>query len=244
MKRLFFILIPFFLLLGCKSDKHDETPAQFRIGQFIVGPNDIDISIYQKDETVYKEKFTYGSLSNYNELKPGKYLIKVRDSAQLLLQKEIGIGPEGKYTICLFGQPLAHQKVNKETLNSELHHIIEGSEGTTANGYLPQISILNDYFAADGSTAIRFMHLAPGITELTPILKSIKNDKEKKVSPLQYTELSDMELIKKEEYEIKIKLKNSEQQVKKITLTPKDNMLTYFIIPKQTEGISGVDLIR
>lgn len=237
--------LPYFLLLfvlfGC-SKQQEPKEARFRIGYFLTTGQKTEVTLYQQTSEVYTNMSSFGKITNYSSLPAGKYIIRVKEGEQLIIEKMIGLGPGGKYTFCLTGNPLQHQKVNQQTINDKLHHIVEGSQGITPNGYLPQLLILNDFFSAGkGKSTIRFINLIPESTPFTA--KLTQGEKQTNFKSLKYPRISDRKSLNPGKTQVEILYANSPQSIHTEEVDIKeDEMYTYFILPQDQKRFRNLEL--
>ncbi|HAD97086.1 MAG TPA: hypothetical protein DCG19_06740 [Cryomorphaceae bacterium] len=185
---------------ACKNKPSDEN-ARLRIGQFL-GYNNPAIIIISKDgKDVLREEYRAGLLTHYHSFSPGIYRIRVLRKAQPLLEKKVGLGPGGIYTLCLTGTPLPAQDINKQTVRDQLMHLVEGAAGITKNGYLPQLLVLNDYFSLTGkNTGIRFLNMAEGMEPVDVEIKDSNADSKMEISHNSYPLISNVETLQAGKY--------------------------------------------
>ncbi|WP_149304283.1 DUF4397 domain-containing protein [Pareuzebyella sediminis] len=241
MKRLLYCIL-FFLLLSC-ANKQEPQKALFRIGQFLTTTSDVEIIIYRNTSEVFSTVVDYGKITKYSSLDPTRYLIKVKNGDELVLEKEIGIGEGGKYTLSLVGSPVNGQSVNLQTVMDKLQHIVEGAEGTTENGYLPQLLVLNDFFSVEkGKAKLRFINLCPGSAPFRAIASGRSEDKE--FASLKYAKISETATVGEGKTGVTLFYDAGPLPLEKDTIDlEKETMVTYFIAPSSPNSADRFSLI-
>lgn len=230
------------MLYACSSKS--EKPSQLRIGQFIFTEQHIQVNFNQDDSLILKKTLNYGELTTYEKLNSGSYQVDVLLNNKVLLQKKIGIGKDGIYTLILNGIPKKDQKTNEKTTNMKLHEIVEGEEAIYPNGNLPQMRILNDEFEAGKNEGkIRWIHLAAGMEEVSAVAKMI-NSESTDLSALTYPKMGKDYSVNPKIYEVIWKLKGSEVEVSRLKLDVKSNYLyTCFLIGKKGNYLDSLKVV-
>ena len=240
--RIFLSIILIGFLAGCSSSS--KKPSELRIGQFLFSEDPVEISFSSKNDKGIRKTMKYGELNNYEKLEPGTYSAEVRVSGKLLLKKKIGIGSGGRYTLIVNGIPKENQKTNEKTSNMKLHEIVEGEEAIYANGNLPQMRIINDEFEVGKDEAkIRWIHLAPGVGELSAETKPI-GEKAKSLSKLTYPKITKNFAVPVKSQESTWKLMGKKIAVAKKEITPESRYLyTFFIIANKGNYIDSLKVV-
>ncbi|SDE46492.1 hypothetical protein SAMN05421636_105173 [Pricia antarctica] len=217
------------LLSGCSPK--EAAPAQFRVGQFLFSTQNATITLYDGKQEKTSLKLKYGKLSNYTSLEAKIYFIKVWADGKLLLEKKIGMGRDGRYTLVLTGIPEKNQPVNRKSTMQKLHTIVEGSEGITANDYLPQLIVQNDFYIAEKNTGkIRVMHLMPGAVPFS--LDFMNNKGKKEVRSTAYPKSSETIEVDTGTYNVHVHFDASLQTVALQKIEIKESVLhSLYVIP-------------
>ncbi|MCX2745533.1 hypothetical protein OO013_16755 [Mangrovivirga sp. M17] len=228
------IYIPILLFLSCSGGESEKNISEFRIAQFITESNNIEYSISNEKGIVEKGKLNFKKVTEYLSTEPGTYNLTIKENNNLILNKKIGMG-KGKYTLCLIGEVLKEQKANKITSKQKMHNIVAGAEGTTSNGYLPQLIILNDYFSVKkGKSKIRFIHTIPGLTDLSA--KINKERKTKTIKKVKYPHPSESHTLKTGKHSIKIYYKDSPLKVLDTSMRIDQNKLYTSLLYRNSDN--------
>ena len=159
-------------LAACHPAGKDGT-ARLRVGEFLAATDSAQVTLTRAGSSSTFH-LPYGALSDYWELAAGTYRARVTSAGQPLLDRSIGLGTGGSFTLLLTGTPLTGQETNEQAFGTTLHRFVEGSAAVTTNDYLPQLLIQNDYFIpVPGEGTLRITHLAPGVI---PLDVSLLND--------------------------------------------------------------------
>lgn len=231
------------LCLGC-STSHQDEPAQFRIGQFLFTSDTATIEIFQDQDLVESIKVGYGKLTNYHKISARSYLIKIKTNDQLILEKEIGFGRSGIYSLCLTGFPAKNQRVNKQSTIDKLTHIVEGAAALTANDFLPQLIIQNDFTVNEpGKGKIRAVHVMPGTIPLD--LHLIKGSEKVLSFPgIQYPHITETKPLPPHKYMLELKLTGSTvPNYSKVLNIDKGTLFTLYFIPSPKDYNSNPMMI-
>ncbi len=221
------IMVP--LLSGCSPK--EAAPARFRVGQFLFSTQNATITLYDGKKEKTSLKLKYGKLSNYTSLEAKIYFIKVWADGKLLLEKKIGMGCNGRYTLVLTGIPEKNQPVNKKSTMQKLHTIVEGSEGITTNDYLPQLIVQNDFYIAEKNMGkIRVTHLMLGAV---PFSLDFMNGKGKKqVSSTAYPKSSETIDVDTGTYDLQVHFDDRPQTEALQKIKIKESVLhSLYVIP-------------
>lgn len=244
LKNIAILLAAAALLFGC-SQKEKPKPAEVRIGQFLLAKAPAEVVFYRKGKAVLTKELDYGSLTGYEKLKPATYRVEVKTDGKLLLEKEIGLGTGGTYTLCLSGMPVDGQEKNQQSTKDILHHIVEGAEGITANAYLPQLLVLNDFFESKKTTAkIRVVHLAPGTIGLSAKVEGADKS-ELELSGLEYPMQSEVKTISPGPAHLKLKLDGTQQLLATKTFTvEQQHLYTFFVVADTGRYLNRLRLVE
>ena len=239
-----FLLFVLFNICGCSQNKAKK-PAQIRWGQFLISDSAAHISLSRKGTEIYAADLDYATLTEYQKYPPGKYTVSVKTDGQEILNKKIGLGTDGIYTLSLYGMPLKDQKTNQSSTSEHLHRITEGAAAETANAYLPQLDIMDDYFAsAQNESKIRIVHLAPGVE---PINASISKSGNKKVSfsGIPYPKSGKNKSLNNGRNTISLSLNGSSQEISKNEFdVEKEKLYTFFVIPYKNKYLDHLRLVK
>jgi len=229
------------LLAGCSS-KSDQD-ANFRVGQFFLNSEKATITLYEGTDEVASLQLKYGQLSEYQTIASNIYKIKVWADGNLVLEKKIGMGNSGKYTLVLTGIPEKNQAVNEESFTNSLHNIAEGSEGITSNNFLPQLLIQDDFYIIEMNRAnISITNLLPGALNSTVSL--IKKDKEVKLDAVAYPQTSDLKVIDTGTYDLQFYIDGNLQATLLGQETIEEDVLySLYLIPNPEKYITNPELI-
>ncbi|MDR6299787.1 hypothetical protein [Mesonia maritima] len=238
-----FILASFFFFQACQKNAPHE--ANLRIGQFLMTSDEVEITLSKNNKDELNKTLPYSALTAYEKLTPGIYKVEVKRNNNLLLKKKIGIGEKGNYSLILYGIPKENQSVNVETTSKKLHSIVEGEETHSANGFLPQLKVLNDEFeCAKNEAKVRWIHLAAGVSEISA--KAIETDKNEttSLSTLSYPMLAKDVAFTAFDQEFKWNLKGNKISTAATSLQLKPEYLyTFFVIGNQHHYLDKLEVI-
>ncbi|RXG12977.1 hypothetical protein DSM03_108123 [Leeuwenhoekiella aestuarii] len=154
-------LIPVFLLYFISCSEKGDQYVELRLGDFLVENSAVSMKLIS-DGATEKYSLNYSDLTSYYKIKPGVYQIQVVVHEKVILEKKIGFAAGGKFTLFIYGLLSENQVVNQTTTSSQLHSIVSGAEARTANGYLPQMRLLDDHYEGGKTTAqMRWVNLVP-----------------------------------------------------------------------------------
>ncbi|MBW2961560.1 DUF4397 domain-containing protein [Mesonia aestuariivivens] len=239
--KLISLVTALLLITSCVST--NKKPAQLRIGQFLFTEKPIEIDFKKDNQSVVQQQMKYTELSTYKKLPSGTYTIEVKLENKLLLQKKVGIGTNGIYTLILYGIPQEHPQTNEQTTTTKLHEIVEGEENNTSNGNLPQLKILNDEFeCAPDEAKIRWIHLAAGVEEISA--EATSTEKTVSLSSLTYPKITNTKALAPLQQKINWKLKGSKVKVAEKQLSIKPQLLyTAFILGIEGKYIDSLKVV-
>lgn len=225
------LLVALLLNLACSRPGVQDT-AEIRMANFLQTKGPATCILYRDNEAVKNFTLHYENVSTYQEIPTGSYLIKVAANDQLLLEKKLGLGRNGKYTLCLTGIPEANQMVNQQSNYDRMYKMVAGTAAVTPNAYLPQLLVLNDFFVPEpGKGKIRFVHVMPGTVPLDVKLFGPEG-KSYSFSGLSYPQQSATDPIRAANWELNIHLQSSPGTILQKNFTSKSDLLyTYFIAP-------------
>lgn len=226
---------------GCTPKESGS--ARFRVGQFLLSTQSATITFYSGEEEKKSLKLDYGQLSEYETIKAKVYFIKVWADGKLLLEKELGMGRNGSYTLFLTGIPEKNQSVNKESTTQKLHSIVEGSEGITANDYLPQLMVRNDFFTSEKNKGkLLAVHLMPGTVPLS--VKLVNKDHKVQTTIFSYPKSSETKDVFPGTYDVELHFNGSPQTVSLGKLQVEKAMLySLCIIPDSIQYLTNPELV-
>ena len=239
------ILIALGILCCIGSCKNPAGTAKIRIAQLLVSDVPMAVKLFKNGSSVYEHKLTFGAISKYQEVSSGTYTLQVIKDGNMLLEKQLGLGSKGKYSLCIYGLPVQDEQKNKATLNTRLHTIAEGDEASEPNGLLPQLKILNDLFYGDESKAkVRWLHATPGVQELKGYAISESSKDSISLKKLRYAKKSAFTEIKPGRKSLfwTMDIKNRKVAQKDINIQPK-TLYTAFIIPGREEYIDTLQVL-
>ena len=231
------------MCLGCSTNQNNEL-AKFRIGQFLYTSKSATIEIFRDHVLVDSITTGYGELTNYYKIPPRPYLIKVKADGQLILEKNIGFGRSGIYTLALTGLPVKNQLVNKRSTIDKLTHMVEGAAALTTNDFLPQLIIQNDFAVNDpGNAKIRAAHIMPGTIPLD--LKILKeNEPVLSYSGIKYPQTTETKSLRPHKYMLELKLTSSEvSNFSKLLNLEERTLYTLYFIPSPKDYNSNLMMI-
>lgn len=239
------LILPFmFLFFGC-GQKEEKKPARVRWAQFLLSNGAVHVSLSRQGRELYAKYLEYATLTDYNEYPAGQYVIRVKSGKREILNKRIGLGTGGTYTLSLYGIPLKGQKTNQRSTAMELHQIVEGAAAKTPNAYLPQLDIMDDYFAsAKNEAKIQLVNLAPGVESIkTSISRSGKEHVN--FSAVRYPSIAKNKSVGAGIADIVIKLDNSDQVLRLDTIAiHTERLYTLFVIPGKKSYLTDLMLIK
>ena len=230
--------------LACTSPS-GPGKARVRIGQFLWTTGQATVTWYHHDQEVASTTLAYGELSEYQSLAARTYLVKIKADDRLVLEKEIGLGTDGLYTVMLTGIPEDNQPVNKQSTGNRLHHLVEGAVARTANDYLPQLIVQNDFFVPEPQRgSVRWVSLLPGTVPLDISLRD--DDREvTSVGGLAYPRSSDPQTAKPGEYELAIHLDQRSAPVDETPVHLEDGALhTYYLVPSERHYLTAPRVVE
>lgn len=242
--KLFLLIVTIGCVYGC-SQKDGKKPAQIRCGQFLLSNGPVHISLSRKGTELYSADVGYASLTQYQDFPAGTYVVNIKNNGKLILSKKIGMGAGGTYTLSLYGIPLENQKTNQRSTGEQLHRITEGAAAETANGYLPKLTVMNDYFTSGKDEAkIQIVNLAPGIK---PISASVHASGKKKVSfsKVPYPKTAKKKSLPSGSALLQLNLNKSRQEIGKTDFkAEKEHLYTFFIIPQQDSYLKNLQIVE
>ncbi|WP_157974530.1 DUF4397 domain-containing protein [Lewinella sp. IMCC34183] len=195
----YLLLLMVLLLAACGGDT--PAPVQLRVGEFLYTSDSARVVLTDTEGKDVDFSLAYAELSDYRSLPPGTYSVRVSIGARELLEQKIGLGAEGRYTMVLAGIPKKDQEVNQAAFGTKLHRIFEGAAARTANQFLPQLFLQNDYYVKlSGKGNLRVTHLAPGLLPLDVHLLH-GGQEETSFSGIAYAHASDRERLATGQYE-------------------------------------------
>ncbi len=228
-RKLVFLMALMVVLANCTPK--EKRPARFRVGQFLYSTQKATVALYENNQEKFSLKLKYGTLSDYRNIPANTYFIKVWADGKLLLEKKIGLGRNGQYTFLLTGIPEKNQPVNKESILTTLKAIAQGSEALTANDFLPQLIVQNDFFVKEkGKGNIRFSQLTPGAIPLSLGLR--QKGTETEIGSHGYPQSSDTKAVSTGPYEVRLHLEGSPQTTSLGPIKIKEGFLySLYLIP-------------
>lgn len=242
MKNRFFYIILLCFLTACTGS--EKKKSQLRIGQFMINSKNVEVIIKKKGSEKISKNLPYKDITNYQEIESGTYKIEVFNAGKIILNKEIGIGSDGTYTLIIYGIPIKSQEVDQQSTKTKLLEIVQGSEVKSTNAYLPQLSILNDEFECGKNEAkIRWIHLSPGVDKLSAKSHDIENGKTTNLSSLSYPKISKNIVLKPGRKKLTWSLKG-----KKIDVATKDMnisssiLYTAFVLGEKDSYINNLEI--
>ncbi|MGB3773724.1 MAG: hypothetical protein WA951_00560 [Leeuwenhoekiella sp.] len=122
------------IIYSCSSPKGN---SEVRIAQLLLMDTPLKIQLNMGDSIAYNRDLTYTVVTQYINFTSGIYESNVFDADRLILKKKIGVGTDRKYTLYLFGMPIAGEETNTTTLEFDLDRAAEGEEASSSNGLLP-----------------------------------------------------------------------------------------------------------
>ncbi|PVW15169.1 DUF4397 domain-containing protein [Marixanthomonas spongiae] len=242
-KQLLLFIFTVFTIFGCAVPKE---PASLRIGQFLVSEKAVEITFQHQGNKAVSKIMTYGDLTEYMTLTPGKYTVTVKINETVILEKKLGFGSKGTYTLFVCGIPSEKGKTNQTTLNNKLHNIVAGEEGITTNGNLPQLRVLNDTFESkDTEAKIRWIHAVPGLQPLSATLWNKKTNTKTSLATLSYPLASKSKGVSSGAYSLTWKLKGKQLTTvsKNVVCKPK-HLYTFFVIGKRNDFVNELQVVQ
>lgn len=220
------------LLASCGGTKREESP-QLRLGNFLWDAQQVTIDIYRESEQQDSITLSYGTLTSYRSLEPGRYRIRVSSEKQALLEKTFGMGSNESYTLVIAGITSGPQELNKQTLSKKLHTLVEGNAVSNSNGYLPQILLINDFFVKEKKKGqFRIINLMPGTANLHG--KVLKGHKQEFSETLKYFHSSHTRPVPVGELELELSFTDSPLTFSREPVTIREKALnSFFIIPRK-----------
>ncbi len=240
-RKLIFLMALMVVFATCTPK--EERPARFRVGQFLYSTDEATVALYENDQEKFSLKLKYGTLSDYRIIPANTYFVKVWADGRLLLEKKIGLGRNGRYTFLLTGIPEKNQSVNKESVLTRLKAIAQGSEALTANDFLPQLIVQNDFFVKEkGKGSIRVSQLTPGAIPLS--LRLRQNGTQKEIGSHGYPESSDTKAENPGPYEVQLHLEGSPQSTSMGPLHIKEGILySLYLIPNSDRYLTHPEMV-
>lgn len=229
------------LFAGCSSKQ--KQVASFRVGQFFLNSEIATVKFYEGTNETTSLQLNYGQLSEYQIIAPKTYTIKIWADNTLVLEKKLGIGTNGKYTLILTGIPEKNQPVNKESLSNTLHSIAEGAEGITDNNFLPQLIIQDDFYIKEKNKAhLSITNLLPGALPIA--ISFIEDQKEIQLDVTEYPLTSKLQVIEKGTYEVQLHLNGNPQNTVFGKATIENGTLySFYVIPDPNKYVTHPKLI-
>lgn len=226
---------------GCSSEENKK--ASFRIGQFLLNSEKATITFYEGKKETTSLELNYGQLSEFQSIEAKIYSIKVWADGKLLLEKKLGMGSNGKYTLLLTGIPEKNQQVNKESTSNILHSIAEGSEGITTNNFLPQLLVQDDFYIKEKNRGkVSVTNLMPGTVPVTMSL--VTDGGETKIDAVAYPETSKIKVVETGFYAIKFHLNGNPQSTLLGEETIENGVLySLYVIPNPNKYLTLPKLI-
>ncbi len=153
------------IFIGCDSKKSEKT--QLRFGQFMLTEDRVTISLISEN-TQKTESLQYAELTSFKTIEPGTYQVEVNAGSNTVLKKKFSFGPRGKFTLFVYGKVEDTSQLNDQTTNEQLHRIVSGAEASTANGFLPQLDVIDEHVQGGSDKAqLRWFNLVPFENTLT-----------------------------------------------------------------------------
>lgn len=229
------------VLAGCA--RKETGSARFRVGQFLFSTQNATVTFYEGKEKKMSVELDYGELSEYRTIDAKIYFIKVWADGKLLLEKKLGLGRDGSYTLFLTGIPEKNQSVNKESTMQTLHAIVEGSEGITTNDYLPQLMVSNDFYNIEKNKGkLIAVHLMPGAVPFS--LKLVNREAKTITKTFSYPKSSETTDVATGTYDAQVHLDGSPQTVALGKVEVKENVLYLLcIIPDPERYLTKPKLV-
>ena len=233
------------LLTFCGCSQNNEQPAHIRFGDFLFGNDATTITLESRNGDSKNYNVSYAQITQYNNVKPGEYTIKVTSDGKQVLNKKYGLARDKYYTIYAYGQPEYSEEVNQKTTSTKLHHIVSGEDAATENGGLPQLKVMDDSFqGGKGETQIRWLHVAPLAEAISAEAKNIQKDKKQSLSSLKYGKTAQVISLKSGSYDVKWKLKGSPLQVAHLKKEFRaDSLYTLFVSPQKGKYADSLQVI-
>ena len=233
------------LVTFCGCSQNNEKPAHIRLGDFLFGNDTITLTLESANGDSEKYNINYAQITEYNNVKPGEYTIKVSSDGKQLLNKKYGLAKDKYYTIYAYGAPEYSKEVNQKTISTKLQHIVSGEDAATENGGLPQLKILDDSFqGGKGETQLRWLHVAPLAEAISAEAKNIQKDKKQSLSSLKYGKTAKVISLKSGSYDVKWKLKGSPFQVAYLQKGfNADTLYTLFVTPQPGQYADSLQVI-
>ncbi|WP_193166373.1 DUF4397 domain-containing protein [Microbulbifer hainanensis] len=221
-----------------------QKPARLRLGNFLWETDQVKIALYRDSEQQKNATLSYGKLSDYQALKPGRYRMRVAAGDHDILEKTFGLGSGEAYTLIIAGIASGAPELNKETLNKKLHTFVEGSIARTSNGYLPQMLLINDFFVEEKETGqFRIINLMPGTTCLHG--KLMNESKNELSSTLEYFHGSPSQPVSTGDLELELSFSGSPLKFSEQTVTIRERALnSFFIIPRKGHYLTSPVVVR
>lgn len=226
------------LFFGC-GQNGERRPAQVRWGQFLLGGKAAHISLSRKGTELYSADLDYATLTEYRKYPSGTYSVSIKSGGREILNKKVGLGTGGTYTLSIYGIPLKNQSSNQRSTAMKLHRIVEGAAATTPNAYLPQLDIMDDYFAsAKDKAKIRVVHLAPGVVPIKATV-SVSGKGQVGFSAVSYPTITKNKSIATGAADVELGLDSSDQMVDHEKLNIKaEQLYTLFVIPDKKKYLN------
>ena len=218
--------------------------ARLRLGNFLWETEQVQIALYSDSEQSKTVTLSYGKLSDYHALKPGRYRIRVATGEGAILEKTFGLGSKEAYTLVIAGISSGPQELNKETLDKKLHVFVEGSLARTSNGYLPQLLLINDFFVEERNKGqFRVINLMPGTAHIRAKLK--REGKDELSATLKYFNREPAKPLPAGEHMLELSFSGSPLKFSEQALTIRERALnSYFIIPRKGHYLTSPMVVR
>ncbi len=239
-RNIFLASLVMLTIFSCS--KKSVNLSEVRLGQFLLTEKTLQITFSGEGIKLEKD-LDYGTLTDYFEIPSGKYTVEIRSDSITILKKILGMGANGKYTLFAQGIVPTNPKLNQETVGYKLHKISQGEEAKTANGGLPQLTVLNDDFeTAQDEAKIRWIHLATGTVQLSASCFSEKDTVQ--LPSLSYPQISKSIAIAPEQNHISWKLKGSEIETISTNInSKKEHLYTIFVIGNPSHYINKMTAV-
>ena len=229
---------------SCNSDKEKE-PVQVRFGEFLWNTPSAKIRFYLSDDLVESIDLEYGKLSDYISLDAANYQVKVETNGKLILEKTIGFGTGESYTLYIAGIFSEEQKMNEETFNKKMHLLVEGAAAKTANGYMSQLFVQDDYFVEEPSKGkFRIVNLLPGTK---PLDIEVKKGSESKFSfsGVEFVHQTKTKPLDSGESKLNIRLGNFNLDLESSKFDIEAEKLnTFYLIPEKGDYLTSSTLVK
>lgn len=226
-RNIFLASLVIFALFSCS--KKSGNSSEIRLGQFLLTGKTLHFTFTGSGKTLEKD-LDYETLTDYFEIPSGKYTVEISSDNNSILKKDLGMGPNGKYTLFVHGILPSSPQLNQETFSYKMHKITQGEEADSENGGMPLLTVLNDDFeCAENEAKIRWVHLAAGTTRLTATCFSPKDTVQ--LPSLSYPQISKSIAISPGPNRISWKLKGSRIETISTEInSEKEHLYTIFVI--------------